>query len=568
MRRRAKWRPVAAHLRVACAVAGFGTGGCATVLGIGDWTNLTDAGENDSTTGALDADATKGGPDATAARDDAGRDAPNDSLPSVDVVGEADAREDVADDAAIDGEGDVVADAETGPTSGTPSWAKNFGTAGDTVAMAVAMAPSNGDVLVVGNFAGSLNLGGGVVASQADAASGEDTFVARFDSSGAYEWSKTFGSGLITTATGVAVDAHGNVIVGGLFQGTMSFGGDPVSAVGVDDLFLVEFDSMGNYQWQRTFGTAGQAQVLNSVAVDSQGNVVIAGQGASLGLGGQPLTGYYLAKFGASGASDWSSAFSATTNQGGPWLTVDSEDNCILAGSFSSTLDFGANTLTSAGSLDAFVAKFNSSGAYQWAHQYGDASAQWITSVATDANTNIVVTGSFGGAIDFGGVALDAEAGVNAFLAKLDPMTGNGVWADQFVVPPQPQDARIELGALTVAVDGEGSPTIGCNLIGSIDFGGGALSSEGDHSAAVAHFDPTGKYRWAYSGGSPSTAEQSSAANNMSVAASDDAVVFAGGFGTCPTTCANSPLGTTLILGDETLRAISAEDLFLVSFAP
>ena len=564
--RQRRWRFGPRQLPFALALVGIGSAGCATVLGIGDWSDLADdTPDRDATADALEsgralADAaldSNGAPGGDSGLDATTRDA---ATPDATTADASDSEETSALDASFDVALDGVAEAEGGPVSGTPEWAENFGTVGATTATSVTLDPSSGDIVVAGSFVGSVDFGGGTVTSQADASAGSDTFVARFDSSGKYRWAKTFGSGLFTSAGSVAVDASGNVVLGGTFQGSVDFGsGSAVSAVGIDDIFLVTFDSAGTHEWQTTFGAASQEQVLDTVAVDSHGNVVIAGRADSLDFGGGAKTGYYIAKFDSKGVYAWSNAFAATTVEGGPWLTLDPQDNCVLAGSFSNAVNFGGGSITSAGALDAFVAKYDASGAFVWAKPFGDSSSQWIASVATDASANIVVAGSFGGTISFGGPTLTASSGVNAFLAKLDT-DGNGAWADPFLVPPRPADARIDLGAISVAVAGAGSPTLACTFLGSVNFGGGTLSSEGSDSIAVAHFDASGAFVWAYAGGAPSTADESAAANGTSVAVSETAVVLAGGFGTCGTTCTKSPLGTILVLGDETMTATSAED--------
>jgi hypothetical protein len=420
----------------------------------------------------------------------------------------------------------------------------------------VAIVPSNGDVVIGGGFTGTVNLGGGLATSHGmDAATpGYDTFVAKFDSHGNYKWAKTFGNGLLVGANSVAVDGSGKVALAGIFQGSVDFGGGSLTAVGDYDVFVVEFDPSGTFLWSKRFGVAGQTQNLDSVVVDQTGNVIIAGQArGGVDFGGGPKTGFFIAKFNATGAYSWSNAFPATTTYGGPWLAADGAGNMILAGSFNTTVDFGGGTLTSAGSADGFVAKFNSSGTYQWAKQYGDSNAQNIRGMSVDSCGDTLVTGNFGGVIDFGTGALSATtAGASyVFLAKIGP-TGNGVWAEDFVGP----SASLDVGSL--AVDVAGGPTIVGPLGGSVDFGGGTLTSAGNASIVVASFDAAGGYRWSYVGGSPSTAT-SAPAVPQGVAASGSSVVVVGAFGAS---------ATTLTLQGKTLTAMSGNDTFLASFAP
>ena len=426
---------------------------------------------------------------------------------------------------------------------------------------AVAIAPSSGDVIIAGGFTGTVNFGGGLKAShdQDAAAPGLDTFVAAFDSDGAYKWAKTFGNGGLVSASSLAVSVSGSILLGGVFQGSITFGGRTLTAVGNTDIFVAEFDANGMYGWSNSFGESGEYQQLDSIAVDRSGNVAIAGYADSVSFGGEALTGYFIAKFNSDGAYSWSNAFNATSTEGLPVMTIDPSGNLILAGSFATTVKFGGKTLTSAGATDAFVAKFSSDGSYQWAYQYGDANEQDIRGVAADECGDIFVTGNFSGDIAFGTAALTAApSGGSTFLAKIDP-AGTGLWADGF-------SGSVFLNAGSVAVDGAGGPTIRANLSGSVDFGGGSLASTGDGSLAVGSFDVSGVYRWAYIAGSTSTAGESSA---QGVAASANRVVLLGGFGTCAgTPCSTSPPGTTLVLDDDTLTAASQMDVFVAKFTP
>jgi hypothetical protein len=63
-------------------------------------------------------------------------------------------------------------------------WSRRFGGAGRDVARGVAV-DTNGDVLLVSDFTGSVDFGGGALQSEGD----EDIFVAMFDGLGDHLWS-------------------------------------------------------------------------------------------------------------------------------------------------------------------------------------------------------------------------------------------------------------------------------------------------------------------------------------------------------------------------------------------
>ncbi|MDP6876958.1 MAG: SBBP repeat-containing protein, partial [Alphaproteobacteria bacterium] len=166
-------------------------------------------------------------------------------------------------------------------------------------------------------------------------AGGNDGFVTKLKSSGAHQWTTTFGGTDHLTSWGVAVDGSGNVHVGGYFRGTVNFGAGNVTSAGVDDVFVTKLNSSGAHQWTTTFGGTGQ-DISYGVAVDGSGNVHI-------------------------------------------------------TGIFTGTVDFGAGNVTSAGGNDGFVTKLNSSGAHQWTTTFGGTDHLTSWGVAVDGSGNVHV---------------------------------------------------------------------------------------------------------------------------------------------------------------------------------
>ena len=408
---------------------------------------------------------------------------------------------------------------------------------------------------MAGYFAGATDFGGGNVTSEADASAGVDGFLARFDSAGKYKWGKTFGTGGAVSPYGVAIDGTGNVAVGGMIAppATLDFGCGALKSKGNEDIFLVEFDSSGVCQWSKRFGTSGKDQVLTAVRSDAAGNWFVAGDVIALDLGGGAVTGFLIAKFSSKGAHVWSKGLAAATNQQLPTLAVDATANVVLAGSFIGTADFGGGNLASAGNTDVFVAKYNSTGAYQWANQYGDSGGQQASGVAMDASGNILLTGTFNGSINFGAGPMTVPGTPDIFLAKLD-QAGSGVWSKNFGAPGD------YLFGGSIAVDGAGGPSITKAFSGSLDFGGGALSGANQPytSLYVAKFDAGGSYMWAYSGGASSVLES----GGGDIVANSSSVVLTGGYTNGQGT------GGSLVLAGKSLPLVSSGDSFLASFTP
>ena len=97
-------------------------------------------------------------------------------------------------------------------------------------------------------------------------------------------------------------------------------------------------------------------------------------------------------------------------------------------GTFQGQLDFdpgsGTTNLTSNGGTDVFVAKFNTTGAFQWAVSFGGTGNDYASGIAVDSSGNVYVAGYYFDTVDFDpnplSTKLKTSAGFNdAFLLKL-----------------------------------------------------------------------------------------------------------------------------------------------------
>lgn len=215
----------------------------------------------------------------------------------------------------------------------------------------------------------------------------------------------------------------------------------------------------------------------------------------------------------------WARAFEAGAAFFPP-IAADPSGNLLFAGSFSNPIDFGSGPLTSAGSIDIFVAKFDPAGNTLWSRSYGDAMNQAATSIAVDPSGNVYVTGIFEGTVDFGGGYSFTSAGGNdAFVLKLAP-DGQTLWA------ATGGDAEDQTPS-HIAVAPDGAAVIAGRLQGSISFGGGpsAAAPLATNSLFVAKLSPEG-----LGVATQATAETGSASEELlALAISPTGDVFLGG---------------------------------------
>jgi hypothetical protein len=323
-------------------------------------------------------------------------------------------------------------------------------------------------------------------------------------------WAKSFGDQEPQAVTNLAVDAASSVLIAGTNQGTVNFGGAPITAA-PGSMFVAKLDKDGAYQWSHGYGYTGDPTTAG-LATDMSQNVFLAGTfkgqisfgGPTLASGGVNNTdvSIFLTELDASGNYLWGKAFSGgflqtvfTLSPAG--LAVSTSDapgapSVFLVGGFYGSASFGGAVLTNAGGSsgggDIFIAAYDSLGDYYWSKNFGDVADQLATSVAySQTDDTIVVGGSFSGTVDFGGGAMTSGSpNGDAFLVKLNA-DGSFGWAKQYAVGVQ-QGGR-------VALDSVGNIYFTGAYTQSPDLGGGPVAAADD--AYLLKLDPSGNFLWA-----------------------------------------------------------------------
>ena len=389
------------------------------------------------------------------------------------------------------------------PGSGADEWAARLGGTGHDIAAAVAV-DGGGHVVVTGRFTGAANLGGGTLGS----AGGDDVFLARYTADGTHLWSRRFGGAGNDRGNAVAVDAAGNVLVAGSFEHTASFGGSVLASAGTWDGFVAKFAPDGTHLWSQRFGDGG-LDAVHAVAVDGAGNVLLGGtfQGV-VSFGGTPLAtsrssvrDLFVARLSPAGAHQWSRGLQGDGDGAVNALAVDAAGNVALAGYFAGAVTVGGTRLTSASfSRDVLVASLSASGGDRWGRQFGGTLTDSGNAIAVDAAGDVFVTGVFATPVSFGGGAIQGDAAGEVFVAKYGGSNGAHRWSRSFGGLLDTDTGR----AVSVAPGGD--VVVTGSFRGSLtypaDFGGALLAAVGLRDVFVARYSSNGVHRWSEAYGS------------------------------------------------------------------
>ena len=331
---------------------------------------------------------------------------------------------------------------------------KQYGGTEDEIAYSVKVDPS-GNIYTTGTFGGTVDFDPGVGIANLTSSGNVNAFVTKFDSSGNFVWAKHFSGASNVIPYDLYFDSLGNVYTTGSFEGTADFdpgaGTSDLTSNGSQDIYISKLDSSGNFVWAKSIGGGGQ-DYGKSINIDSGNNIY--------------ATGYFQQ---GAGPTDF---------------------------------DPGAGTANlTAGSLDAFILKLDSSGDFVWVKQLrGNSGEVYAESTILDSSGNIYTTGTFRYTVDFdpgaGTANLSTVPDANdIFILKLDS-SGDFVFVKQIH-----GTATLEFATgFDINLDSSGNIYTTGKYQGTFDFDPGAgttnLTATVNTNAFILKLDSSGDFVW------------------------------------------------------------------------
>ena len=233
----------------------------------------------------------------------------------------------------------------------------------------------------------------------------------------------------------LATAEDGSVVAVGSFRNSVNLGGTDLVSAGLRDIIVARFERDGRHVWSKRFGTVNDEQA-HAVSVDPAGNIWV--------------TGFAL-----------------------------------------SPIDFGGGSLTSGSKNDVFVLKLNPTGAHLFSKLYGNFESDVGDEIVATAD-GVYLSGRHLYYINFGGIAF---VGPGLYLAKLD-LFGQHVWSKSFGLH---QADAVVPGQSQIAISAQGRIVLSAAFNGTIDLGGGKLTSATDSDVLLASFDADGNPEWSKS---------------------------------------------------------------------
>jgi hypothetical protein len=322
------------------------------------------------------------------------------------------------------------------------------------------------------------------------------------------EWATYYGGADYDSFLDIAVDATGNIIVGGWTRSAnflTTTGAYQTEFTGGRYGTLLKLNANKQLLWATYYSIKDQGYnhcSIYAMTTDQQGNIYATG---NLSVDVETVnTDVFVTKFNPSGIPVWRTIFTGTGND----VVVDivsDEVSAVYIGGFTSSANYGstdgAYQYTKSSSYDAFIKKISFSGEILWATYYGGNGAEEFDGVAVDGDGNLYITGITGSTnLITGGSPYQAisRGQSDVFLAKFSP-SGALLWHTYY------GGAGDEAGG-GVETDGAGNVYLigGTESDDYIDTDGAYQSERaGGRDSFIAKFTSAGNRLWAtYFGGS------------------------------------------------------------------
>jgi hypothetical protein len=238
----------------------------------------------------------------------------------------------------------------------------------------------------------------------------QDESITKYDSTGKLSWSTYYGGSDYEYPGTLYIDVSGNVITTGTTassSGIATSGAYQSSINGGYDGYLASFSSSGGLNWATYYGGFDDELITEGLTGDGSGNIFLAG--GSYSTSRIATTGAYqtsnagsldafVSKFTSAGKLSWGTFYGGSGDESLNAIGLDGSGNIFITGGTYGSGNMytsGAYQSSNAGSYDAFISKFNSSGSLAYSSYYGGADDDAGYSLALDISNGSLYVGGY-----------------------------------------------------------------------------------------------------------------------------------------------------------------------------
>ncbi len=307
-------------------------------------------------------------------------------------------------------------------STGQILWVQGIGASGLDRARDVAV-DLNGNIVVVGEFNGTVNFDSAAVQPAISAVNWTDAFLAKYDPNGGLIFAMPLGGSDHDYGRAVQCDLQGNIyLTGDTYSSSIDLNpnGTPIvrqrSGQSGSGVFLAKYTPLGNHIWSGIFTDFNSAKVASvevfALDLDDSSNVYVTGHfnGDDIDFNfrnGSALRGTsggrygFLVKYDSSGVYDWVLDFGFSNSHAIPYdLALTANQDILICGEFRGTVPFdpfspnGTLVNTSATKEDGFFASYDGdNGNFIYAKSIVGGDNDEVRSICQGPNSTVYILG-------------------------------------------------------------------------------------------------------------------------------------------------------------------------------
>jgi hypothetical protein len=336
--------------------------------------------------------------------------------------------------------------------------------------------------------------------------------VVSYSQTPSFEWANRWGSTGFSTYD-MSIDNYGNsyVLSDGDTQDNFSPDGAAIYAPTSGCGAVSKFDVSGNLVWVKFFNklmvsnNSGATCKPKKMFIKNDSIYIIGNYSGIINFdpnGNFPLSGgsCFIVSLDLSSNFNWAVSFGNNPTIIPKDISIDGNNNILVTGKFQNTFSLASQSITSNGSEDIFVAKWDINGVAQWIKGFGGSTTgvDEGNGIATAPNGDIYVIGNFEGAVDFNpnvGISnLTSNGAYDLFIQKLST-SGNLIWAKAI------GGSSSDLGN-DINIDSNGDIIFTGYNYGTVDFDAGLTINNLTPTTAnafICKWDSNSNFIWAKS---------------------------------------------------------------------
>lgn len=255
----------------------------------------------------------------------------------------------------------------------------------------------------------------------------QDFWIVRYNSSMATLWQRTFGGTSGDLLYSIIETSDGGFLCGGSSDSPIS-GDKTIGNIGMTDFWVIKLDASGNITWQKTYGGT-DVDALKSIIELNDGSYILAG-GSNSPISGNKTENsrgngdFWIIKINNNGDIIWDKTFGGTDAEDLTFVSSINDTELILSGTSLSNISFEKSE-NSYGTYDNWVVKIDTSGNLIWDKTIGGSLQDYLGYGVYSSNNIYVISQSFS---DISGTKTENSKGQSDYwVTKLD-LNGNIIW--------------------------------------------------------------------------------------------------------------------------------------------